>query len=232
MSRGSVVARRSGPGRSPVAPDGSPVGLYHVFPPGREPEIIHGAIPAESSILELGSGAGRITHALIALGRSVVAVDQSADMLAHVCGARTVRADIEYLTLPERFPAVVLGSYLFNTAVPGQRQAFLETCRRHVTNDGVVLVQRTSPSWASSLCPGQEHRSGRFVMTITQAGINDGMLTATLEFRSGNTTWTHSWKDVIYSDSKFRVLAAAGGFTLAEWLDSDREWALLRLSGR
>jgi len=202
--------------------------LYRVFPPGSEPGIIHKAIPAGASVLELGSGAGRVTHALVTLGHPVVAVDQSADMLAHVRGARTVCSDIEGLNLGERFPAVVLGSYLFNTPVPGQRGAFLETCRRHVTSDGAVLVQRTNPSWALDLRPGQVRRSGGFVMTVTQASVSDGVLTATQEFRSGAVTWTHSWKDMVYTDSECRALASSGGFALSEWLDSDHEWGLLR----
>lgn len=213
---------------TPVAPDGSPVGLYRAFPPGSEPGIVHGSIPARAQVLELGSGAGRVTHALLSLGHPVVAVDQSADMLAHVRGARTVRSDIESLRLGERFPAVVLGSYLFNTPVPGQREAFLETCRRHVASDGVVLVQRTSPAWALSLRAGQVHRSGEFVMTITQASVSCGVLAATQEIQHGTVTWTHSWKDVVYTDSECRDLAASGGFALSEWLDDDHEWALLR----
>lgn len=215
---------------TPIAPDGSPVGLYRAFPPGREPEIIHGAIPSEAAVLELGCGAGRVTHALTALGHSVVGVDQSADMLSHIQGATTIHADIEDLVLPQRFPVVLLGSYLVNTAVPGQREAFLDACRRHVTADGVVLVQRTSPAWAESLRPGQVHRWGGFVITMTQAQLNDGILHAAQEGRSGETTWTHSWVDVVYSDSDFEALVAAGGFTLAEWLDDDREWAVLRLA--
>lgn len=224
----SPVGRGTASDGTPVAPDGSPVGLYRAFPPGSEPGIVHGAIPAGAPVLELGSGAGRVTHALLALGHPVVAVDQSADMLAHVRGAKTICSDIESLRLGERFLAVVLGSYLFNTPVPGQREAFLETCRRHVASDGALLVQRTSPSWALSLRQGQVRRSGGFVMTMTQASVSDGVLMAAQEVRNGAMTWTHSWKDMVYTDSECRTLAASGGFTLAEWLDNDHEWALLR----
>src|SRR5919198_5137029 len=52
-----------------VAPDGSPVEIYRRLPATGEPELIHGAIPAGASILELGCGAGRITHELIRLGQ-------------------------------------------------------------------------------------------------------------------------------------------------------------------
>jgi len=56
-----------------------------------EPEIVHAAVPPGASILELGAGAGRVTHPLVALGHPVVAVDESAEMLARIRGAETVR---------------------------------------------------------------------------------------------------------------------------------------------
>ena len=62
---------------SATAPDGSPVGLYATLAPLGEQQLIHEAVPAGSEILELGCGAGRITHELVALGHPVVAVDNS-----------------------------------------------------------------------------------------------------------------------------------------------------------
>ncbi len=52
-----------------------------------EAELIHSLVAQESEILELGCGAGRITHELVALGHPVVAVDQSPGMLERVRGA-------------------------------------------------------------------------------------------------------------------------------------------------
>lgn len=86
-----------------VAADGSPVELYARMPTFGEPELIHAAIPAGAEILELGSGAGRMTHRLLELGHPVTAVDSSAEMLAHVRGAQTVRSQIEGLDLGRRF---------------------------------------------------------------------------------------------------------------------------------
>lgn len=92
------------------APDGSPVELYAALGPLGEPELVHAAIPPGAAILELGAGAGRLTHALLELGHPVVAVDQSAAMLSHIVGAETVRGDIESLDLGRRFPVVLLAS--------------------------------------------------------------------------------------------------------------------------
>ncbi|MGW1991285.1 class I SAM-dependent methyltransferase [Embleya sp. NPDC001921] len=185
-------------------------------------------MPPAAPILELGCGAGRITHELTALGHHVVAVDQSAEMLRHVRTGKRVHADIEVLALPERFPAVVLAGYLVNTIIPGQRDAFLETCHRHVTDDGLVLVQRTSPAWAGGLKAGHTVRSDRMVVTITEARLESGVLYAAQECRHGDTTWTHAWTDVVYSDREFEEAVGTAGFALTRWLDQDREWAALK----
>lgn len=85
VRRPSVVWKlRCSGGGGAYAPDGSPVEVYRLMRPHREPELIHSVLPEGCEILELGCGAGRITHALLALGHPVTAVDQSFEMLSHV----------------------------------------------------------------------------------------------------------------------------------------------------
>lgn len=55
------------PDPSGLAPDGSPVAVRLRLAPGDVPELIDGAVPPGSRILELGCGVGRITHPLLAL---------------------------------------------------------------------------------------------------------------------------------------------------------------------
>jgi SAM-dependent methyltransferase len=85
MTRAPGAERGTGPGV--ITPDGCAVELYRVLPAMGEPEVVHAAIPAGAGILELGAGAGRVTHRLIGLGHPVVAVDESAEMLACIQGA-------------------------------------------------------------------------------------------------------------------------------------------------
>ena len=118
-----------------VTADGSPVDVYLLLPPDGEAEIVHAAIPPGASILELGSGAGRVTHPLLALGHDVVAVDDSAAMLGHV-RAEKVRARIGDLDLGRVFDAVLLASHLVNTARDADRQAMLAAAHRHLRPDG------------------------------------------------------------------------------------------------
>src|SRR5918999_3273955 len=136
--------------RDAYAPDGSPVALYATLPPLGEPELIHAAVPAGAEILELGAGAGRITHPLLALGHAVVAVDNSEEMLARIRGAETVLADIATLELGRRFPVVVLASNFINHPDDAERRAFLVACARHVLPDGQVLLQGFPRDWTPS----------------------------------------------------------------------------------
>ena len=129
------------------APDGSSIALYARLRPLGEPELIHAAVSPGSEILELGAGAGRITRGLLALGHPVVAVDESAEMLALIEGAETVRASIETLELGRRFPVVVLASNFINHPDPAERHTFLECCARHVSPDGHVLIQGFPRNW-------------------------------------------------------------------------------------
>ena len=120
--------------------------FYALMPDFGEPDIVHEAAGAGASILELGCGTGRVTHPLVALGHPVVAVDESPEMLAHVRGAETVCARIQDLDLGRRFGAVLLASHLIN-ADDETRSSFLDACRRHVADDGCVIVQQHSPEW-------------------------------------------------------------------------------------
>ena len=135
---------------SEIAPDGSPVLLYARLPSFGEAALINEAVPVGSEILELGAGAGRITHDLVALGHEVVAVDNSSAMLAFIRGAETVLADMETLNLERRFPVVVLASNFINDPAPQGRRAFLECCARHVLPRGQVLLQGFPRDWAPS----------------------------------------------------------------------------------
>ncbi|GGZ43369.1 hypothetical protein GCM10010387_42090 [Streptomyces inusitatus] len=109
--------RGTGPGI--ITPDGCAVELYDRLGVGPEPDIITAAVPAGATILELGSGAGRVTHPLVERGFAVTAVDESPEMLERVRGARrTVAAPIERLALGEEFDVVTLASFLIHTSDP------------------------------------------------------------------------------------------------------------------
>src|SRR5690242_9131116 len=99
----SAADRPGGSGPGPIAPDGSAVAMYAALPADEEAAaLVHRALPAGGSVLDLGAGTGRLAMPLLALGHPIVAVDNSAEMLARIGGGvRTVCADIAALALPD-----------------------------------------------------------------------------------------------------------------------------------
>ena len=54
-----------------ITPDGCAVDFYALMPALGEPAVVHDAAGPGATILELGSGAARVTHPLVALGHPV-----------------------------------------------------------------------------------------------------------------------------------------------------------------
>ncbi len=204
-----------------TAPDGSPVDLYATLPPLGEPELLHNSVPAGAEILELGCGTGRITHGLVALGHAVLAVDQSPAMLSHVRGAETVLADIESLQLGRAFRVVLLASQLANTAEDDRRRRFLTTCRRHVSEDGVVIVQRLDPeaSWDET-----EASIGGVRVRMLDIRRDGSVVSATAEYRTTDQVWRHPFTSRILDDPALDQALAQAGLERRRWLDASHVW--------
>ena len=205
------------------APDGSPVELYARLAAVDEPAIVHAAIPAGATVLDLGCGAGRITHALLDLGHPVVAVDNSPEMLEHVRGAEKVLADIRALDLGRRFPCVLLASNLVNCVDGATRDAMLACCRRHVTDDGCVLVQRLAPDRALIIEEGPWTRgNARFHLTSL---VRRGMVfSASMMVELDGRRWTHSFEAELLSDPETDAALARSDLERVAWLDETRVW--------
>lgn len=184
---------------------------------------MHGAVPEGAEILELGCGAGRLTHPLVALGHPVVAVDQSEEMLRHVRGAETVLGDIETLELGRRFPCVLLASHLVN-ADDADRAAFLACCRRHVAADGVVLIQRLEPETDWSTLEGRTQERGGVSVTLRDVHLDGRSLSAVAEYRIGDDVWRQPFTSRLLDDEELADELAAAGLRLGRVLDERRTW--------
>ena len=206
---------------SATARDGSPVGLYATLAPLGEPELIDGAVPSGSEILELGCGAGRITHELVALGHCVTAVDNSAEMLAHVRGAETVLGDIESLDFGRTFAVVVLASNFLNTPEQAELDAVLAACARHVETGGQVLLERMPSDWE----PNEGTRTvGGVEMTLSGVVREGELVSALMEYRAGGKRWTHAFRAKLISDDEVDVALSRVGLERVRWLDGRRTW--------
>jgi SAM-dependent methyltransferase len=141
---------------------------------GIRPRVVHQAIPEGASILELGAGAGRVTHPLLALGHPVVAVDESPEMLERIHGAKTMLGRIEDLDLGRGFDAVLFASYLVNVPDLDWRRTLLAACRRLVI-DAYLTDDRT---WVRARPVAGDHGSGGGERRIPdQANVSAAWLT-------------------------------------------------------
>jgi SAM-dependent methyltransferase len=212
----------SGPGV--ITPDGCAVDLYALLPPGRDPAVVHGAVAAGASILELGAGAGRVTHPLLELGHEVVAVDESPEMLEHVHGAEAVLARIQTLDLGRRFDAVLLASHFVNVPQRRLRRRLLGTCRRHVSDAGCVVVQRHEPEWFDQAAPAERTEAGITFRLRDISRPGPGLLSATAEYQVGERVWTHWFTTARLDDADLRADLHAAGLALDTFLTEDRTW--------
>ena len=214
----------SGTGSGAITPDGCAVELYVLLQPMGEPEIVHAAVPAGASVLELGAGAGRVTHPLVALGHPVVAVDESAEMLANIRGADTVQAGIEDLDLRRRFDAVLLASFLVNTDDRDVRRRFLATCRRHVRDGGCVLIQRHPPAWFDEATNGEGVAGGVIHRLRNVSRPGPGLLAATVEYQVGEQVWTQSFTAERLDDQQLAAALTEVGLAVDAYLTADGSW--------
>jgi SAM-dependent methyltransferase len=222
----------SGGGPGPIAPDGSAVAMYAALPAERAvARMLHRVLPPTGEVLDLGAGTGRLAGPLAALGHPVVAVDNSAEMLARMpAGIRTVCADINTLVLPDRFSAVVLSAYLFDYAEIN-RAELLRVCRRHLLPDGRVFLQRQPPEWYATLRP-RSYRSGRLRIRIEPPHWLDGdRVELTMRYRIGGQHWTHQVVARRSPDEQLPALLASAGLGLDGFLDARRSWLAARPVG-
>lgn len=220
-----VVGMNVGTGPGEITSDGCAVEFYGLLPSFGEAEIVHSAVPAGASILELGCGTGRILRPLAGLGHPVTGVDDSPAMLARAAGLPTVCSAIEEVRLDRTFDAVLLASTMINTE-PGQRRRFLAACRRHLRPDGVAVFQQNAPSWFTTA--GEEPRvrddpSGirRIVRSVHR---EPPRLFIEVEYQVGDRVWTHAWCAHEIGELELAEDLASAGLRFGRWLTNDHAW--------
>ncbi len=208
---------------SEVAPDGSPIQVYRRLPPMGEPEIVHAAIPAGATVLELGAGAGRVTMPLIALGHPVTAVDESPAMLSTIRGADIVKGDVRTLDLGRSFGAVLAASHLLNTPEPF-RSAVLSTVRRHLAPGGVALFEVYAPGMDWPAAVGRLSRIGHVAVTVERAEVSGRRIDATVAYAIGGRTWRQAFVAEMLDEDDVRAELARAGLRFDRWLDRSKGW--------
>jgi len=217
-------AGHEGTGPGAITPDGCAVELYARLPVGEEPDIIAAAVPPGARILELGCGVGRMTHPLLQRGFRVTAVDESADMLERVRGARTIRVPIENLRLDETFDVVLLASFLVHAGDEEVRRGLLRTCVRHVAADGCVLIQREGEDYHTDLPRERVDPSGFTVRIRSAEPVGDGVNEVRAEYEFPDATWTQTFLARPLTKERFEEALAEAGLRVDRYLTQDRVW--------
>jgi SAM-dependent methyltransferase len=213
-----------GTGPGAITPDGCAVELYSRLPVGGEPDVIAAAVPEGASILELGSGAGRMTHALLERGFTVTAVDESAPMLEHVRGARTICSPIEELDLGETFDMVLLASFLVHTGDAEVRRGMLRTCARHVARGGCVLIQREGEGYHENVPRERRDPSGFTVRIASSEPVGDGVNSVRAEYEFPDAVWTQTFRARPLTEEQFEEALQEAGLMVDRTLTEDRMW--------
>jgi SAM-dependent methyltransferase len=211
-----------------VAPDGSPVEVYRRLPPAGEAELIDAVVPRGASILELGCGAGRITHALLRLGHRVTAVDESPEMLAHIGGAEVVESTIDDLDLGRTFDCVVLASHFVNAPRAETRRRLLETCARHVTPAGVVLVESYPQGLDWTRGVGETRLRGDVAITLVEAKVEGSRVEAVVEYAVDGHRWRQPFTAQMLGEAELTAALGEAGLSFVRWLDDGRSWSAAR----
>lgn len=212
-----------GTGPGPITPDGCAVQLYERLPVDDAPDVVAAAVPAGARILELGCGVGRMTRPLVRRGFTVTAVDESAEMLERVREARTVRSPIEALRLDERFDVVLLASFLVHAGSVDVRQGLLDTCRRHVADDGCVLIQREGEGWHEGL-PRESSVGDGLARIVSSEPVGPGVRSVLAEYVFPDARWTQTFLSRPLTREAFEGALAEAGLTVDAYLTDDQTW--------
>jgi SAM-dependent methyltransferase len=214
-----------GTGPGAITPDGCAVELYSRLPVGDEPDIVAAAVPAGAHILELGSGVGRVTHALLERGFTVTAVDESPQMLERVRGARTICGPIETLDLGgETFDVVMLGSFLVHAGDEDVRRGMLRTCVRHLAPGGCVLIQREGEDYHTGLPRERVDPSGFTVRILSADPVGDGVHSVHAEYAFPDAVWTQTFLSRPLTREQFERALGEEGLRVDRYLTEDRIW--------
>jgi SAM-dependent methyltransferase len=207
-----------------TTPDGCPVAVYAALPAEPELSVVLRHASGRPRVLDLGCGTGRIADPLAGAGHTVVAVDESPEMLAEVRAAHPLCAQIQTVELDERFDLVLALSHLVNSS-DDVRSGVLATCSRHLAQDGLVLLQRHDPV-RRLVSSDTEARVGDVRILLRDVDDSDWpTVRATTVYRLGDDEWRQAWSSVILDDAATQVALNQAGL---EPVSMDGGWVTAR----
>ena len=206
--------------------------MYRALPLAGEDELVARVVAPGGSVLDLGSGPGRIANALVRRGYEAVAVDDSEEMLRHVRGAETVVGDVASVRLVRRFDCVLLASHFVNEADDQRRRAVLATCAAHLALGGVLVAEAYPESLDWEATVGRPRSLGDVVVRIEEATRVGDLVEATVAYELGGRVWRQRFGARMLDEADLRRELLSSGLAFDSWLDRDRGWFTARRAPR
>lgn len=110
------------------------------------------------------------------------------------------------------------------------RHQFLASCRRHVTRDGVVLVQAHPPEWfdrEAEEVRGVDADVALRLHSITRP--DPCRLTATVEYTHQERRWSHTFTARRLDERDLRLSLDGAGLAFDRWVDDEHAWFSARV---
>jgi hypothetical protein len=104
------------------------------------------------------------------------------------------------------------------------RRIFLDICRRHVADDGCVIVQQHSPTWFETARDSEVTREGVIMRMRDVSRPAPNLVSATVEYVAGDRRWTQTFTTMRLDEAELAAALAAAGLRLDRYLTEDRSW--------
>jgi hypothetical protein len=119
---------------------------------------------------------------------------------------------------------VLLASHLINTDDIAARTALLAACRRHVADDGSVIIQQHAPGWFDAAAKAENVRDGIIFRTRDVSRPAPNLVSATVEYVDGDQVWTQTFTARRLDETELAAVLADAGMRLDRYLTDDRTW--------
>ena len=188
--------------------------------------------PAGASIIELGSGSGRLSTPLVHSGFQVVAVDSAVTMLRQdFSSSHKLAADMASLPLADDSVDAALIAYntLFNLAGSELQQDCIAEAARTLRPGGLLAIEafiapETDPDtpFGVSVVPHHTHSDRRMAILTWHDPAEGEIITGAHVELGPEGVRTRPWQLVYRSPAAIDALATGCGFELAE---RHNDWA-------
>jgi hypothetical protein len=153
-------------------------------------------------------------------------------MLEAITDAETVVSSIETLDLRRTFDAVVLGSNLVNTPDDTQRQAFLRTCRRHMHQRSIALIEAYAPDRVRGAKTGILSQGDGINCYLEELRRQGALFRATIVYEAEDARWTQTFAAKLLSELDLMRELERADLAFQQWRNDSKSWFSASLHGK